>query len=306
MSCLRCTENSIVINIIMENHMRIGPHEIGEGLPVFVIAEIGINHNGSVDLAKKLIDAAVLAGCQAVKFQKRTVDKVYTKEELDKPRESPWGNTNRDQKLGLEFSPVQYDEIDRYCADKDILWFASPWDEDSVDFLEAFDIPCYKVPSACVTDLSLLRRINKTGKPVIVSTGMTEKTHLINAAAALYEVPTAWLACTSTYPCKPEDLNLLKINSLKAVFPNDVIGYSGHEVGLWSTLCAVAMGAQIIERHITLDRAMYGSDQAASVEPAGFMKLVKEIRDFEKAKGHGRIEILNSEMPILEKLRRFK
>lgn len=286
--------------------MKIGPHEIGEGNPVFIIAEIGINANGSVEIAKKLIDVAVIAGCQAVKFQKRTIDAVYSKEELDKPRESPWGTTNRQQKEGLEFSPMQYDEIDRYCAEKNIVWFASPWDEDSVEFLENFEPPCYKVPSACITDIDLIRRIGKTGKPVILSTGMSTKTQLVNASAVLSDQETAWLSCSSTYPCKLEDLNLLKIHSLKNLFPDDPIGYSGHEVGLWTTLCAVALGACIVERHITLDRAMYGSDQSASIEPGGLMKLVTEIRDFEKAKGHGRIEILNSEMPILEKLRRFK
>lgn len=286
--------------------MRIGSHEIGGNYPAYIVAEIGINHNGSLEIAKKLIDVAVLAGCQAVKFQKRTIEKVYSQEELDKPRESPWGTTNRQQKEGLEFSPIQYDEIDRYCQSKNITWFASPWDYDSVEFLESFDIPCYKVPSACVTDLDLLRRINKVGKPVIVSTGMSTKSKLIEAASALSDVSTVWLSCTATYPCKLEDLNLLKIHTLKNLFPNDIIGYSGHEVGLWTTLCAVAMGAKIIERHVTLDRSSYGSDQSASVEPAGLIKLVKEIRDFEKASGHGRIEILNSEMPILEKLRRFK
>lgn len=284
----------------------IGSHSVGEGFKTFIIAEIGINHNGSVEIAKKLIDTAVVAGCQAVKFQKRTIEKVYTKEELDKPRESPWGTTNRQQKEGLEFSPAQYDELDRYCHEKDILWFASPWDEDSVDCLEVFDPPAYKVPSVCVTDQALLNRISKTGKPVILSTGMSTIQQLHQAERWLGDADKAFLSCTATYPCKLEDLNLLKIHTLKQEFPEAVIGYSGHEVGLWTTLCAVAMGAKIIERHITLDRSMYGSDQSASVEPAGLIKLVKEIRDFEKASGYGRIEILDSEMPVLEKLRRFK
>ena len=286
--------------------MKIGNSDIGEGHPVFIICEIGINHNGSVDIAKKLIDAAVLAGADAVKFQKRTVEAVYSPEELDKPRESPWGTTNGDQKHGLEFDTSQYTAIDLYCRSKNILWFASPWDAESVDFLENFCVPCYKVPSACITDIDLLEAIHYTREPVILSTGMSSKEQLKSAKEVFKDRELAWLSCTSTYPCKLEDLNLLKIGALRNLFPDDPIGYSGHEVGLWSTLCAVALGACIVERHITLDRSMYGSDQSASVEPGGIMKLVREIRDFEKAKGHGRIEILNSEMPILEKLRRFK
>lgn len=286
--------------------MRLGNIEVGDGCPTFVIAELGINHNGSVDLAKQLIDVAILAGAQAVKFQKRTVEVVYSAAELAKPRASPFGETNGDLKRGLEFGVEQYAEIDRYCREKKILWFASPWDVGSVDFLEAFDPPCYKVASASVTDLELLRRIAKTDKPVIVSTGMSTMDQVHQAVFHIAANPYALLACTSTYPCKLEDLNLLRIHTLRREFTDAAIGYSDHSPGLWSSLSAVAMGAAIIERHLTLDRSMFGSDQSASVEPAGFMKLVREIRDFEKAKGHGRIEILNSEMPILEKLRRFK
>jgi len=290
----------------MEDGVRINDVQIGNGSPCYVVAEIGINHSGDIDIAKKLIDVAVIAGANAVKFQKRTIDLVYSEAELAKPRESPWGTTTREQKEGLEFGIAEYEEIDLYCANKGITWFASPWDTDSVDFLEALDVPCYKVPSACMTDFGLLNAIRNTGKPTIVSTGMCETHHIQNAVSELKGSDVAILATTSTYPCKLEDLNLLKINTLRAMFPDNVIGYSGHEVGLWTTLCAVALGAKIVERHITLDRSSYGSDQSASIEPQGLMKLVGEIRAFEKASGSGRIEILNSEMPILEKLRRFK
>ena len=286
-------------------------YDIGNGQPCFIVAEIGINHNGSVETAKKLIDVAVLAGCQAVKFQKRTVNIVYSAEELNRFRESPFGKTNGDLKRGLEFSFEQYREIDAYCKEKNILWFASPWDEGSVNFLEQFDVPCYKVASACLTDGRLLHVIGETKKPVLVSTGMSSLEQIKDGAFHLVGGGTspeniALLVTTSTYPAALKELRLERLFSMKTLFPGIPIGYSGHEVGLYTTLAAVAMGACIVERHITLDRASWGSDQAASVEPHGLIRLVKEIRDFEKARGDGEIGMLESERPIMEKLRRVR
>lgn len=287
--------------------MRIGYKEVGPGSPTYIVGEIGINHSGSVEIAKQLIDVAVVAGADAVKFQKRTVEIVYTKEELAKPRESPFGSTNGDLKRGLEFNLAQYAEIDDYCHEKKIDWFASPWDVASVDFLENFDIPVYKVASACITDHDLLERIAQTGKPAILSTGMSTERQIENAIHSLSgrNQDIALMVCTATYPAKIEELNLSRIGEFQRKWTRPV-GYSGHEAGLWTTLAAVAMGATLVERHITLDRASWGSDQAASIEPSGFIKLVREIRDFEKARGDGKIGILPSEEPILAKLRRYK
>ena len=288
--------------------MKIGNHDIGEGHPCWITSEIGINHSGSLEIAKQLIDAASLAGCQAVKFQKRTVDVVYSAEELAKPRESPWGTTNGDQKRGLEFGESQYREIDAHCREKKIIWYASPWDLDSVSFLENFNIPVYKIASACVTDLELIRRIGMTGKPVIMSTGMSTVKE-IGRAVTLLETFTdqiALLACVSVYPARIEELDLKRIWRLKTLWPHLEIGYSGHETGLWSTLCAVALGATLIERHLTLDRSSYGSDQSASLEPMAFGKLVTEIRDYELALGEGVLGVSEREKPIWEKLRRVK
>ena len=273
--------------------------------PVFVVAELGINHNGSVELACDLIRAAREAGADAVKFQKRTVDVVYTAEELARPRENPFGATNGDLKRGLEFGQDEYEQIDDWCFFNDIHWFASPWDVGSVEFLQKFDVPWYKVASACLTDIDLLRAINKTGKPVIVSTGMSNLEQVDVAVFELFAI-SGLLVCTSTYPAKVEELNLARIHTLMELYPELRIGYSGHEVGIWTTLCAVAMGAEIVERHLTLDRSMWGSDQAASLEPKAFKKLVEEIRTFEQAFGDGELRVLDSERPILEKLRRFK
>ena len=291
--------------------MKIVNYEIGMGQPCFIVAEAGVNHNGSLELAKKLIDAAQAAGANAVKFQKRSIEICYTKEELDKPRESPWGTTNRQQKEGLEFGLNEYLEIDDYCEEKGIIWYASPWDIESADFLDSFDIPVWKVASACVTDIELLRYMAKSKKPVIISTGMSTLKE-VEAAVFVFETAgykpedIALLSCVSTYPTPIEELNLLKIVTLKDYFLGHPIGYSGHEVGLWTTLAAVAMGACIVERHLTLDRSSYGSDQAASLEPMAFAKLVQEIRDLERARGDGKIDIIKSEIAIREKLRRFK
>lgn len=285
--------------------MTIGGKTIGEGKPVFVIAEIGINHNGSLENAKKLIDVAVGAGCDAVKFQKRTVDVVYTPEELARPRESVFGNTNGDLKRGLEFGEKEYTEIDRYCKEKGIMWFASPWDEGSVDFLAKFDIPCYKIASPSLTDDNLLRYVRSKGKPVILSTGMSTVEQIRHAVEVLGEGDLILLHCTSTYPGADEELNLKVIPWLKEQF-SCPIGYSGHEVGVYSSLVAAVLGACVVERHITLDRAMWGSDQAASLEPQGIERLVGSIRSIPIWLGDGKKRVFESELPILQKLRRVK
>jgi N-acetylneuraminate synthase len=286
--------------------VRIGANKtIGHGEPVFITAEIGINHNGSLDIAKKLIDAAVVAGCDAVKFQKRTVDVVYTPEELARPRESPFGETNGDLKHGLEFGREEYLEIDRYCRNRGILWYASPWDMASVDFLDEFDPPCYKVASASLTDHELLRHIKSKGKPIILSTGMSTLAEVGFAVSLLGEDNLILLHCTSTYPSVPEELNLGVIPMLKDHY-NCPIGYSGHEVGISSTIVAIALGACTVERHITLDRAMWGSDQAASLEVNGFNRLVRDARLVQTWIGDGKKRVYESEKPILQKLRRVK
>lgn len=278
---------------------------IGDGEPTFIVAEIGINHNGSLETAKQLIDVAVQAGCDAVKFQKRTIEVVYTPEELARPRESVFGDTNGDLKRGLEFGEKEYAEIDDYCKEKGIIWFASPWDEGSVDFLAKFDIPCYKIASACLTDDNLLRHVRSKGKPVILSTGMSTVEQIRHAVEVLREDDLVILHCTSTYPAADEELNLKVISWLKEQF-SCPIGYSGHEVGVYSSLVAVVLGACVVERHITLDRAMWGSDQAASLEPQGIERLVRDIRRVPVWLGDGRKRVFESELPILEKLRRVK
>jgi N-acetylneuraminate synthase len=286
--------------------MKIGNKEIGNTYPCFITAEIGLNANGSVETAKKLIDVAIDAGCDAVKFQKRTVDVVYTREELARPRESPFGTTNGDLKRGLEFGIEDYSRIDTYCRACGIPWFASAWDIESVDFLEKFDVPAYKVASACLTDLELLERIEATGKPVIMSTGMSTEKQVLEALGVIGTTDTALLVTTSTYPCSTWNLNLRRIETFQRFYPSFPIGYSNHHPGIYASLCAVVLGASILEVHITLSRASWGSDQAASIEPTGLKKLVCEIRDFELALGSGEIRVLPEELPILEKLRRVK
>lgn len=288
----------------MGRTVRIGNRLVGEGQPCFVIAEIGINHNGDLQLAKRLIDAAKDCGADAVKFQKRTVEVVYTPEELARPRESPFGTTNGALKHGLEFGYEQYREIDAYCRGKGILWFASCWDEASVDFLEQFSPPCYKIASACLTDDRLLRHHHKMGRPVIMSTGMSTMDQIRHAARVLDTDDLILLHCTSTYPSTPEELNLKTIRTLMTEFPNHPIGYSGHEVGLQTSVAAAALGACVVERHITLDRAMWGSDHAASVEPQGFQRMVRDIRAVEAALGDGVKRVYEGERPIMSKLRR--
>lgn len=282
----------------------IGGRSIGSAHPCFVIAEIGINHNGDIDIAKRLIDVAVDSGCDAVKFQKRTVDAVYTPEELAKQRESPWGTTNGEQKRGLEFGEEAYAEIDAYCRFKGILWFASPWDEESVDFLERFSPPCYKVASASLTDVVLLRHIRSKRRPVILSTGMSTMGEIERAVEILGRDGLLLMHAVSTYPADNDELNLKVIQTLARRFSDIPIGYSGHERGTTLSVCAVALGAMAVERHITLDRTMYGSDQAASLEPAGLKLMVDKIRTFEEASGDGVKRVVPREVPIKKKLRR--
>jgi len=283
--------------------IKIGDKLIGEGYPCYVTAEIGINHNGDIDLAKKLIDVAATADCNAVKFQKRTVDVVYSAEELGRLRESPFGTTNGDLKYGLEFGQEEYQEIDRYCKERKISWFASCWDEASVDFIEQFDVPCYKVASASLTDDNLLRHIRGKGRPILLSTGMSTLEQIDHAADVLGKKDLVILHATSTYPAFYEELNLRVIPALKQRY--DVpVGYSGHETGLSTTIASVALGACMVERHITLDRSMWGSDQAASVESQGFMRLVRDIRLVETALGDGVKRVIEREVPIMKKLRR--
>jgi N-acetylneuraminate synthase len=287
----------------MLKKIKIGNRWIGEDEPCFIVAEIGINHNGDLGIAKKLISAAVLAGCDAVKFQKRTIDVVYTAEELNKPRENPFGPTNGDLKRGLEFGKKEYVEIDNYCKENNIIWFSSTWDEDSVDFIEQFNPPCFKIASASLADDNLLKHTLATNRPIILSTGMSTLEQIDHAVEVLGKENLIILHCTSTYPSKLEELNLKCIQTLNERYALPV-GYSGHDVGLATTVAAVSLGACFVERHITLDRAMWGSDQAASVEPHGFAQMVKYIRAVEVAMGDGKKIVYESEKPIIQKLRR--
>ena len=285
--------------------VKIADRIIGDGRPCFIIAEIGINHNGSVNLAKKMIDIAVTTGCDAVKFQKRTVDIVYTKEELAKERKSVFGNTNGDLKRGLEFGEEEYREIDEYCKKKGIMWFASCWDENSVDFMEKFDIPCYKIASASLTDDNLLKYTRSKGKPIMLSTGMSTMEQIRHAVSVLGEDNLIILHCTSTYPSNSEETNLRVIETFRKEF-SCPIGYSGHERGVTPSVLAAALGAAVVERHITTDRTNWGSDQAASLEMAGLYHLVRDIRQTPDLLGDGIKVVYPREIPIIEKLRRVK
>lgn len=289
----------------MKREVKIGNRMVGDGHPAYVIAEIGINHNGDIEIAKKMIDAAVHAGVDAVKFQKRTPEVCTPPEQQKQMRETPWGYiTYLEYRYKVEFGLDQYREIDRYCREKGIPWMVSVWDEPSVDFMEQFDTPAYKIPSASLTDFNLLRYARKTGKPLIISTGMSTMEQIRQAVDVVGQENLVIMHCTSTYPCEPEELNLKMIETLRREFQNVPIGYSGHEVGLVPSTIAVALGACMVERHLTLDRAMWGSDQAASVEPGGFEKLVKYIRVTELALGDGIKRVYRSELPSLRKLRR--
>jgi len=283
--------------------VKFGTKRIGDGQPCYVIAEIGINHNGDIDLAKRLISVAVAAGCDAVKFQKRSVDVVYTPEELAKPRESPFGNTNGDLKRGLEFGQEEYDDIDAYCKAVQIDWFASCWDEQSVNFINQYDVPCFKIASASLTDDNLLRHTRATGKPLILSTGMSTLDEIDHALDVLGKKDLILLHACSTYPALYEELNLRAIPKLRERYALPV-GYSGHETGIPSTVAAVVLGACCVERHITMDRAMWGSDHAASLEPNGITRVVRDIRLIEQSLGDGEKRVFEREYPIIKKLRR--
>ena len=285
------------------NTVKIGNTLVGNDQPCYVVAEIGINHNGSLETAKEIIKVSAEAGCNAVKFQKRTVDVVYTPEELARPRENPLGATNGDLKRGLEFGLAEYREIDRYCKNLKIDWFVSCWDEASVDFMEQFNPPCYKIASASLTDDDLLRHHRKYGRPIILSTGMSTMAEIEHAVEVLGQDDLIVLHSTSTYPAQLNELNLKMISTLMDKYDLP-IGYSGHEPGLSTTFATAVMGASMIEKHITLDRAMWGSDQAASVEPAGIERLIEYISQWEEASGNGIKKVYESEIPIREKLRR--
>lgn len=271
---------------------------------VSIIGEIGINHNGDLSIVRRLIDAAVTAGCDAVKFQKRTVDKVYTKEMLDSPRESPWGHTQRAQKEGLEFGKAEYDAIDAYCREKGIAWSASAWDVDSQLFLRQYSLPFNKVASAMLTREDLLETVAEEGRLTYLSTGMSTVEEIDHAVEVFrrYNCPFILMHCNSTYPMLEEDANLRMIPALKERYGCEV-GYSGHETGLLVSLLAVAVGAVVLERHITLDRTMYGSDQKASIEPDELRDLVSRVRLTEKILGTGVKTLSDAELAVRKKLR---
>jgi N-acetylneuraminate synthase len=283
--------------------VKIGKKKVGDGQPCFIIAEIGINHNGDINIAKKLIDLAAFAGCDAVKFQKRTIDVVYSAEELAKPRENPFGTTNGDLKYGLEFGLKEYKEIDKYCRGKNISWFASCWDEGSVDFIDKFKVPCYKIASASLTDDELLKHTRAKGKPIILSVGMSTLKQIDHAIEVLGKKDLIILHTCSAYPSDYNELNLKVISALRERY-NLPVGYSGHETGIPSSSAAVALGACIVERHITLERSMWGSDQAASLGSSGIIRLVRDIRLVEMSLGDGIKRVTEKEIPIISKLRR--
>lgn len=272
---------------------------------IAIVGEVGINANGSVDLAKKIIDVAVREELTYVKFQKREIPLVYTKEELDTYRESPWGTTNREQKYGLEFTREDYEEIDCYCKKKGIGWFASPWDYVSVAFLKSFDVPYMKVPSPLITDYDYLNVIKATNIPVIISTGMSTKEEFDKALDVLGSNVEYILACTSTYPTPTDEINFNFIRTLKYEYGDKYkIGYSNHHPGILYCTIAAVLGCEMIEFHMTLDRALYGSDQASSIEQAGVHKIVDYIRDMEIARGDGEWHVFPGEEKIKKKLRK--
>lgn len=288
----------------MPRLVKIADRTVGNGQPAFIIAEIGLNHNGDIDIAKKLIDAATLAGCDAVKFQKRTPELCVPQEQRDVMRETPWGlMTYMEYRYRVEFGKKAYTQIDNHCKERGIIWFASCWDEPSVDFIEKFDPACHKIASASLTDEALLKHINTKNRPMILSTGMSTMEEIAHAVSILDHDRLLIAHSTSTYPAIPQELNLSMIRTLQDAFDNP-IGYSGHEVGLQTTYAAVALGACFVERHLTLDRAMWGSDQAASVEPHGIARLARDIRVIESALGDGIKRVYESEVPIIKRLRK--
>ena len=287
--------------------MNLGNKHLNKTSPTYIIAEIGINHNGDIELAKQLIKIAKDSGCDAVKFQKRNPDVCVPEKQKSVMRETPWGYiTYLDYKYKVEFEKKEYDIIDEYCKQLNIHWFASPWDVDSVQFLSQYDLPALKVPSASLNDTDLLLAMKKTKIPIIISTGMSMQQEVDDAVNLLSDTQLAILHCVSTYPTPPEELNLNVLKTFQKNYPNLIVGYSGHETGLSTTYAAVALGAKIVERHITLDRAMWGTDHSASIEPQGLKTLVSNIRDIEVAMGDGIKNITAGELPIREKLRRVQ
>ena len=283
----------------------VGARQIGAGHPVYITGEIGINHNGELANALALIDAAADAGCDAVKFQKRTPRVCTPRDQWDIERDTPWGRmTYIDYRERVEFGVEEYAAIDEHAKRRGIDWFASPWDVESVDFLEQFDVPAHKVASACLTDDDLLRRLRATGRTVILSTGMSTMRQIRHAVEVLGSDNIVLCHATSTYPARAAELNLRMIDTLQGEFPNVPIGYSGHETGLQTSLAAVAIGAVFVERHITLDRAMWGSDQSASIEPQGLQRLVRDIRVITEAMGDGVKKVYDGERAAMKKLRR--
>ena len=282
---------------------------IGKGHPCYIIAEIGINHNGSLETAKQLIEEGAMAKVDAVKFQKRTPELCVPLDQWEIMRDTPWGKMSYiDYKRKTEFGNLEYSDIDKYAKLKGVDWFASPWDVDSVDFLEYFNPILYKLASASLTDFELIEKIVRTGRPLMISTGMSTSNEIVETVDFIKgfdeNYPLMIAHSTSAYPCKPEELNLNMIKTLSEMFPNIPIGYSGHETGLATTVAAVVMGATFVERHFTLDRAMWGSDHAASIEPQGFAKLVKDIRDVETAAGDGVKKVYEAEIAQMKKLRK--
>jgi N-acetylneuraminate synthase len=289
----------------MSREIKFGKRAVGDGQPAYIIAEIGINHNGDLKIAKQIIDAAVHAGAEAVKFQKRTPEVATPLEQQGQMRDTPWGYiTYLEYRNRVEFNEAQYRELDSYCQARGIAWMVSVWDEPSVDFMEKFDTPAYKIPSASLTDFGLIHKARATGRPLILSSGMSTMEQVRKGVESAGEKNLALMHCTSTYPCEPEELNLRMVETLRGEFPKLPVGYSGHEVGLVPSAVAVALGACMVERHITLDRAMWGSDQAASVEPGGFERLVKYIRVTEASLGDGVKRVYESEQASMKKLRR--
>ena len=285
--------------------VKIGNKTIGENHPTFIVGEIGINHNGDLDIAKRLIDVGSFAGCDAVKFQKRNPDLAVPDHQKQKLKKTPWGEMPYiEYKKRIEFGEEEYRVIDQYAKQKEIMWFVSPWDEDSVGFLKKFNVPCYKIASALLTDHRLLIKVRELGKPILLSTGMSTPEQIDQAIEVLDGTDNlVILHCNSSYPTRNDELNLRVIETLNDRY-DCPIGYSGHETGLQTTYAAVALGAAMVERHITLDRAMWGTDQAASVEPFGLLRLVRDIRAIDVALGDGKIRVYESEVPVMEKLRR--
>lgn len=286
------------------NKIRIGDKTISEESPVFFTGEIGINHNGSLEVAKKMIDLAVICSADSVKFQKRTPEICVPEDVRDRIKETPWGDmTYFEYKKRIEFGEEEYREIDKYCKDKGIIWYASSWDILSAEFLEKLDVPCYKIPSAKLTDREMLETIRDFGKPVILATGMSTEEEIDKAVDVLSGTDLVILHCNSSYPAVNEELNLQYIKVLKEKYPDAVIGYSGHELGISASLVAAVLGAKVIEKHITLDRAMWGTDQGASIDFSGLRRIIRDLKTIPVWLGDGVKKVYDSEVKVKEKLR---